>query len=103
MAELYSPPRVGPVSAQKIGLKAGEGHGYPHEVRDFTKDEHKQMAKEYSDKYRPRQMRRTTSSSATVGGRAPDLRLGTRRACAGRFAEAMKGAAQQGVPREENA
>ena len=48
------------------------------------------------------QMRRTTPSSATIGV-APDLRLGTRRACAGRFAWASWGAAQQGVPREENA
>ena len=52
VAELYSPPRV-TAEAQKFGLKTGEAMdiltGW-----DFTKDEHKRMAKEYIDKYNPR-------------------------------------------------
>ena len=52
VAELYSPPRV-TAEAQKFGLKTGEAMdiltGW-----DFTKDEHKRMAKEYIDKYKPR-------------------------------------------------
>ena len=50
VAELYSPPRV-TAEAQKFGLKTGEAMdiltGW-----DFTKDEHKRMAKEYIDKDR---------------------------------------------------
>ena len=52
VAELYSPPQV-TAEVQKFVLKTGEAtdilKGW-----DFTKDEHKQMAKEYIDKYKPR-------------------------------------------------
>ena len=39
--------------AQKFGLKTGEAMDILTEW-DFTKDEHKRMAKEYIDKYKPR-------------------------------------------------
>ena len=51
VAKLYSPPRV-TAEAQKFGVKTGEAMdiltGW-----DFTKDEHKRMAKEYINKYKP--------------------------------------------------
>ena len=50
-AELYSPPLV-TAEAQEFGLKTGEAMdiltGW-----DLPKDEHKRMAKEYIDKYKP--------------------------------------------------
>ena len=52
VAELYSPPRV-TAEAQKFGLKTGEAMDILT-LWDFTKDEHKRMAKEYIDKYKPR-------------------------------------------------
>ena len=52
VAELYSPPWV-TAEAQKFGLKTSEAMdiltGW-----DFTKNQHKRMAKEYIDKYKPR-------------------------------------------------
>ena len=52
VAELYSPPRV-TAEAQKFGLKTGEAMDILT-WWDFSKDEHKRMAKEYIDKYKPR-------------------------------------------------
>ena len=50
------------------------------------------------------QMRRTNIVISNYWGRAPDLRLGTRRGlCRAICTGLMKGAAQQGVPREEDA
>ena len=51
VAELYSPPRA-TAEAQKFGLKTGEAMDILT-VWDFTKDEHKRMANEYIDKYKP--------------------------------------------------
>ena len=52
VAELYSPPQV-TAEAQKFGLKTGEAMDILTRW-DFTKDEHKRMAMEYIDKYKPR-------------------------------------------------
>ena len=52
VAVFYSPPRL-TAEAQKFGLKTGEAMDILT-LWDFTKDEHKRMAKEYIDKYKPR-------------------------------------------------
>ena len=52
VAELCSPPWVN-AEAQKFGVKTGEAMD-TLTVWDFTKDEHKRMAKECIDKYKPR-------------------------------------------------